>query len=88
MPYAWRRWFEGGPGLLAVLVVASSLFQFLLAARLSLFRRLVTPVVAGTVLMLIAVTVMPLIFNMVSASPEGKSDWSAPTSSPGHHCLW
>jgi len=71
---------EGGPGLLAVLVVASSLFQFLLAARLSLFRRLVTPVVAGTVLMLIAVTVMPLIFNMVSASPEGKSEWSAPTT--------
>ena len=71
---------QGGPGLLAVLVVASSLFQFLLAARLSLFRRLVTPVVAGTVLMLIAVTVMPLIFDMVSASPEGKSDWSAPTS--------
>lgn len=71
---------EGGPGLLAVLVVASSLFQFLLAARLSLFRRLVTPVVAGTVLMLIAVTVMPLIFDMVTASPEGSSDWSAPTS--------
>ncbi len=71
---------EGGPGLLATLVVASSLFQFLLAARLSLFRRLVTPVVAGTVLMLIAVTVMPLVFNMVSASPEGSSDWSAPTS--------
>ena len=71
---------QGGPGLLAVLVVASSLFQFLLAARLSLFRRLVTPVVAGTVLMLIAVTVMPLIFDMVTASPEGKSDWSAPTS--------
>ena len=71
---------EGGPGLLAVLVVASSLFQFLLAARLSLFRRLVTPVVAGTVLMLIAVTVMPLIFDMVSASPEGESEWSAPMS--------
>ncbi|MCY3632273.1 MAG: hypothetical protein OXH29_06330 [bacterium] len=71
---------QGGPSLLAVLVVASSLFQFLLAARLSLFRRLVTPLVAGTVLMLIAVTVMPLIFNMVSSSPEGKSDWSAPTT--------
>ncbi|WP_420437241.1 uracil-xanthine permease family protein [Candidatus Poriferisocius sp.] len=71
---------EGGPGLLAVLVVASSLFQFLLAARLSLFRRLVTPVVAGTVLMLIAVTVMPLIFDMVRASPQDSSDWSAPTS--------
>ncbi len=71
---------QGGPGLLAVLVVASSLFQFLLASRLSLFRRLITPVVAGTVLMLIAVTVMPLIFDMVTASPEGESEWSAPTS--------
>ncbi len=71
---------EGGPGLLATLVVASSLFQFLLAARLSLFRRLLTPTVAGTVVMLIAVTVMPLLFDMVTASPEGSSDWSAPTS--------
>ena len=70
----------GGPGLLATLIVASSLFQFLLAARLSLFRRLLTPTVAGTVVMLIAVTVMPLVFDMVTASPEGSSDWSAPTS--------
>ncbi|MCY4664637.1 MAG: hypothetical protein OXC00_08235 [Acidimicrobiaceae bacterium] len=72
---------QGGPGLLATLVVASSLCQFLLAARLSLVRRLITPTVAGTVLMLIAVTVMPLIFDMVKASPEGSSEWSAPTSS-------
>ena len=71
---------EGGPGLLATLVVASSLFQFLLAARLSLFRRLLTPTVAGTVVMLIAVTVMPLLFDMVTASPEGSSEWSAPTT--------
>lgn len=71
---------EGGPGLMATLVVASSLFQFLLAARLSLFRRLLTPTVAGTVVMLIAVTVMPLLFDMVTASPEGSSAWSAPTS--------
>ena len=71
---------EGGPGLLATLVVASSLFQFLLATKLSLFRRLLTPTVAGTVVMLIAVTVMPLIFDMVAASPEGSSAWSAPAS--------
>ncbi len=71
---------QGGPSLLATLVVASSLFQFLLAARLSLFRRLLTPTVAGTVLMLIAVTVMPLVFDMVAASPEGSSEWSGPTS--------
>ena len=62
---------EGGPGMLATLVVASSLFQFGLAARLSLFRRVLTPAVAGTVIMLIPVTVMPFIFKMLNDVPEG-----------------
>lgn len=72
---------QGGPALLAALVVASSLFQFVLAAKLSLFRRLLTPTVAGTVVMLIAVTVMPLIFDMVSGSPDGSPAVSAPITS-------
>ncbi len=71
---------DGGPGLLATLVVVSSLFQYLLAAKLALFRRLLTPTVAGTVVMLIAVTVMPLVFNLVTASPEGASSASAPVT--------
>lgn len=62
---------EGGPAMLATLVVASSLFQFGLAARLSLFRRILTPAVAGTVIMLIPVTVMPFIFKMLNDVPEG-----------------
>ena len=40
---------EGGPAMLATLVVISSLFQFALSARLSLLRRILTPTVAGTV---------------------------------------
>ena len=51
---------EAGPSTMASLVVISSLFQFLLAARLSLLRRIFTPVVSGTVIMLIAATVMPI----------------------------
>ncbi len=78
---------EGGPGLLATLVVASSLFQFLLAAKLSLFRRLFTPTVAGTVVMLIAVSVMPLIFDMVATSPEGSAASSAPISALAAVCV-
>ena len=34
---------EGGPGMLATLVFVSALFQFLLAARLSWVRRVITP---------------------------------------------
>ena len=47
---------QGGPGLLATLIIVSSLFQFLLAGRLAILRRILTPTVAGTVIMLIAVT--------------------------------
>ena len=54
---------EAGPSTMASLVVISSLFQFLLAARLSLLRRIFTPVVSGTVIMLIAATVMPIVFD-------------------------
>ena len=68
----------GGPGLLASLIVASSLFQFLISSRLSLLRRVITPTVAGTVIMLIAVTVMPIGFGLLFEAPEGASPAAAP----------
>ena len=69
---------EGGPAMLATLVVISSLFQFALSARLSLLRRILTPTVAGTVIMLIAVTVMPIIFDMLTQVPAGTPPSAAP----------
>ena len=71
---------EGGPALLATLVIASSLFQFLLAWRLSWLRRIVTPIVGGTVIMLIAVTVMPIIFGMLTQVPSDAPAAAAPVS--------
>ena len=71
---------KGGPAMLATLVAVSALFQFALAARLSLFRRILTPTVAGTVIMLIPVTVMPIVFGMLKQVPEGSSALAAPLS--------
>ena len=72
---------EGGPPLLMALLVVSSLFQFALSARLSLLRRIITPTVAGTVMMLIAVTIMPVVAELLEEVPEGASEtgilWSA-----------
>ena len=62
---------EGGPALMASLVLVSSLFQFALAAWLPFLRRIITPVVSGTVLMLIAVTVVPVAFDRVADAPDG-----------------
>ena len=69
---------KGGPAMLATLVVVSALFQFVLAARLSLLRRVLTPAVAGTVIMLIPVTVMPIVFDMLTKVPEGSPALAAP----------
>ena len=73
---------EGGPAMLATLVLVSSFFQFGLASRLSLFRRILTPSVAGTVIMLIPVTVMPIMFDMLADVPAG-----APVTAAGFSAL-
>ena len=69
---------EGGPALLATLIIVSSAIQFALAARLSLLRRFVTPVVPGTLLALIVLTVIPVVFDMMTKVPEGTPASAAP----------
>ncbi len=71
---------QGGPGLLATLIIVSSLFQFALAARLSALRRIFTPTVAGTVIMLIPVTIAPVILAKLVDVPEGASPLAAPVT--------
>ena len=71
---------KGGPAMLATLVIVSALFQFALAARLALFRRILTQTVAGTVIMLIPVSVMPILFDLFKDVPEGVSPSAAPLS--------
>ena len=60
---------EGGPVLLATLVVASSLVPIVISLRLALFRRLLTPTIVGTVNMLIPATVLPVVFSRLADSP-------------------
>ena len=64
--------------MLSSLIVVSSLVQFLFISRLSLLRRVITPVVAGTVLMLLAATVITIVLSRLSDVPEGAPDAAAP----------
>lgn len=63
---------SGGAALLVTLVVVAALFQFLLSARLALFRRILTPTVSGAVLMLVPVTAMPSVLGMLDRVPDGS----------------
>ena len=64
---------EGGTAMLASLIVVSSFFYLALAAWLPLLRRIITPVVSGTVLMLIAALILPIAFDRLQEVPEGSS---------------
>ncbi|MYI04652.1 MAG: hypothetical protein F4066_07300, partial [Chloroflexi bacterium] len=68
----------GGPETFASLLVLCSLVQFALARWLPTLRRIVTPVVSGTVTMLIAVSVLPIAFDSVQDLPAEASASAGP----------
>ena len=70
---------KGGPAMLASLVVCAALFQLLISTRLVLFRRILTPAVSGTVIMLVPVTVAPVVFRMLNEAPDGSPAHAAPS---------
>ena len=70
---------EGGPELLASLTVVASLFYLVLAFWLPFLRRVVTPVVTGTVLMLIAATILPVALDRLDDVPSGAPEAAGPT---------
>ena len=63
----------GGPGLLASLVVVSTLVQSVLTLRLASLRRIFTQTVSGVVVMLVAVSALPFIISRAVGPPEGES---------------
>ena len=67
-----------GPPLLASLVVVGSLSYLALAVWLPLLRRVITPVVSATVLMLIAVAVLPISLDRVQEVPQGAPGAAGP----------
>ena len=71
---------QGGPGMLATLIIASALIQFVLASRMALLRKVFTPTVAGTVLILIPMTLTPLILRKLAEVPAGASPLAGPVT--------
>ena len=69
---------QGGPALMGSLVVVASLVQFALSMWLPALRRIITPVVSGTVIMLIAYTIVPIALDLLDDLPDGTSPGAAP----------
>ena len=69
---------EGGLPLLAILVLIASLVPLALSFRLTLFRKILTPTVSGTVIMLIPTALLPSAFGMLSDVPPGAPAGAGP----------
>ena len=70
---------DGGPAMLSSLIAVSAIFQFAFISRLSLLRRIITPTVAGTVLMLMSATIISVVLVRLPDIPEGAPPFAAPT---------
>lgn len=68
----------GGPALLGILTVAAALSSLAMARWLPLLRRIITPAVAGTALMLIAVSVLPIGLERVQRIPADAPQGTGP----------
>lgn len=68
----------GGPATLASLIVLSAIFYLAIAAWLPRLRRIITPAVSGTVLMLIATMILPVAFDRLKEVPAGTPVLAGP----------
>ena len=66
---------RGGPGLLASLLVASMLLQVVVTWRFASFRRIFTPTVSGTIVMLVAISAVPFIVENAFARVPDAPLW-------------
>lgn len=69
---------SGGGSMLGILVLVSGLIQVAISQKLSLFRKILTPTVSGTVLMLIPISVMSAVFNLLEDVPTNQHSLAAP----------
>ena len=67
---------EGGPTMVASLVVLSGIFYCAIAMWLPLLRKIITPTVAGTVLMLIAAVTLPFAIDLINEVPESSPPYA------------
>ena len=77
IPFCITAVVDGGPATLTTLVLASAAFQFIVARWLFILRRLVTPVVSGTVIMILSITLASVVFDLLDGASREE-----PTAAP------
>ena len=65
IPFCITAVVDGGPATLTTLVLVSAVVQIVISRWLSILRRIVTPTVGGTVMMILSITLASVVFDLL-----------------------
>ena len=77
IPFCITALVDGGPAALTTLIIASALFQLVISKWLFVLRRVVTPIVSGTVIIILSITLASVVFALLddAAQEEPVAAW-------------
>ncbi len=70
IPFCITAVVDGGPATLTTLILVSGSLQLVISKWLFILRRLVTPTVGGTVMMILSITLASVVFGLLDAASE------------------
>ena len=70
IPFCITAVVDGGPATLTTLILVSGALQLVISKWLFILRRLVTPTVGGTVMMILSITLASVVFGLLDAASE------------------
>ncbi len=72
IPFCITAVVDGGPATLTTLVLVTGGIQLVISRWLFLLRRLVTPTVGGTVMMILSITLASVVFGLLDDASEAE----------------
>ena len=70
IPFCITAVVDGGPATLTTLVIVSAVIQVIISKWLFILRRIVTPTVSGTVMMILSITLASVVFDLLDRASE------------------
>ena len=70
IPFCITAVVDGGPATLTTLVIVSAAIQVVTSKWLFILRRIVTPTVSGTVMMILSITLASVVFDLLDRASE------------------
>ena len=72
IPFCITAVVDGGPATLTTLVLVSAVVQIVISKWLFILRRIVTPTVGGTVMMILSITLASVVFGLLDEASEAE----------------